>query len=119
MKKAECGFMILCGTNGRTQTPRMAARDQIPDSAMHLLRASTPSHVKRSQTLQSCLKHRLITGVATSVCQTNIDDLLNREWVQRLIDLGVHYVWYHTYRPVGADAHPDCGRHAAAGAQGR
>ena len=60
MNKAECGFMILCGTNGRTQTPRMAARDQIPDSAMHLLRASTPSHVKRSQTLQSCLKHRLI-----------------------------------------------------------
>jgi MoaA/NifB/PqqE/SkfB family radical SAM enzyme len=57
--------------------------------------------------LENCLKHRLITGVATSVCQTNIDDLLNRDWVQRLIDLGVHYVWYHTYRPVGADAHPE------------
>jgi len=57
--------------------------------------------------LENCLKNRLITGVATSVCQTNIDDLLNESWVQRLIDLGVHYVWYHTYRPVGADSNPD------------
>ena len=57
--------------------------------------------------LTNCLKNRLITGVATSVCQTNIDDLLSESWVQRLIDLGVHYVWYHTYRPVGADAHPE------------
>src|SRR3712207_8987009 len=48
-----------------------------------------------------------LTGVATSVCQTNIDDLLSESRVQRLIDLGVHYVWYHTYRPVGAHAHPE------------
>jgi MoaA/NifB/PqqE/SkfB family radical SAM enzyme len=57
--------------------------------------------------LENCLKNRLITGVATSVCQTNIDDLLSESWVQRLIDMGVHYVWYHTYRPVGADSHPE------------
>lgn len=57
--------------------------------------------------LQTCLRHRLITGVATSVCQTNIDDLVNEQWVQRLIDLGVHYVWFHTYRPVGDQAHPE------------
>jgi MoaA/NifB/PqqE/SkfB family radical SAM enzyme len=57
--------------------------------------------------LEACLRNRLITGVATSVCQTNIDDLVNPSWVQRLIDLGVHYVWFHTYRPVGAEAHPE------------
>ena len=57
--------------------------------------------------LQNCLNNRLITGVATSVCQTNIDDLLSEAWVQKLIDAGVHYVWYHTYRPVGADCHPE------------
>ena len=57
--------------------------------------------------LENCLKNRLITGVATSVCQTNIDDLLSKAWVQKLIDAGVHYVWYHTYRPVGADSHPE------------
>src|SRR5258708_40188834 len=27
--------------------------------------------------LEQCRKNRLITGVATSVCQTNIDDLVN------------------------------------------
>jgi len=39
--------------------------------------------------------------VATSVCQSNIDELLTGQWLQELIDRGVHYVWYHTYRPVG------------------
>jgi hypothetical protein len=51
--------------------------------------------------LQNCLNAKLLTGVATSLCQTNIEDLLNREWLQKLIDMGVHYTWYHTYRPVG------------------
>jgi MoaA/NifB/PqqE/SkfB family radical SAM enzyme len=51
--------------------------------------------------LQNCLDAKLLTGVATSLCQTNIDDLLTREWLQKLIDMGVHYTWYHTYRPVG------------------
>jgi hypothetical protein len=47
------------------------------------------------------LRARLLTGVATSVCQTNIDELLAEEWLRELIKRGVHYVWYHTYRPVG------------------
>src|SRR5438045_1375778 len=51
--------------------------------------------------LENCLRHRLLTGVATSLCQTNIDELLTETWLQELIDRGVHYVWYHTYRPVG------------------
>lgn len=51
--------------------------------------------------LDNCLQHRLLTGVATSLCQTNIDELLTESWLQELIDRGVHYVWYHSYRPVG------------------
>src|SRR5216110_3438987 len=51
--------------------------------------------------LRNCLDQRLLTGVATSVCQTNIEELLTQQWLQELIDLGAHYVWYHTYRPVG------------------
>lgn len=51
--------------------------------------------------LRHSLDAGLLTGVATSLCQSNIDDLLTREWLQRLIDMGVHYTWYHTYRPVG------------------
>src|SRR5436190_5192555 len=51
--------------------------------------------------LENCLENKLLTGVATSVCQTNIDELLSEEWLGELIKRGVHYVWYHTYRPVG------------------
>jgi hypothetical protein len=56
--------------------------------------------------LHNCLNNRLLTGVATSLCQTNIDDLLQESWVDRLIEMGVIYMWYHTYRPVGPDANP-------------
>jgi len=51
--------------------------------------------------LDACLREKLLTGVATSVCQSNIDDLLSEAWLRELIRRGVHYVWYHTYRPVG------------------
>ena len=51
--------------------------------------------------LDNCLKEGILTGVATSVCQTNIDELLTEEWLQHLIKRGVHYAWYHTSRPVG------------------
>lgn len=51
--------------------------------------------------LQHCLDAKLLTGVATSLCRTNIDDLLSEAWLDKLIDLGVHYTWYHTYRTVG------------------
>jgi len=51
--------------------------------------------------LQNCLDAKLLTGVATSLCKTNIDDLLSETWLRKLIDMGVHYTWYHTYRPVG------------------
>jgi MoaA/NifB/PqqE/SkfB family radical SAM enzyme len=51
--------------------------------------------------LDRCIKHRLLVGVATSVCQSNIHELVREEWLRALIDRGVHYAWYHTYRPVG------------------
>jgi len=56
--------------------------------------------------LENCHRNKLITGVATSVCQTNID-LVSEEWLRRLIELGVHYAWFHTYRVVGPNAAPE------------
>ena len=49
----------------------------------------------------NCLDNKILTGVATSLCATNIDDLLTESWLRTLIKRGVHYAWYHTYRPVG------------------
>lgn len=54
--------------------------------------------------LKNCLKNKVFTGVCTSLCQTNFDDLLNERWLDRLIDMGVMYAWYHVYRPMGPDA---------------
>lgn len=56
--------------------------------------------------LRNCLDNKLLTGVCTSLCQTNIDDLLTEAWVDRLISMGVMYCWFHVYRPVGPDANP-------------
>jgi MoaA/NifB/PqqE/SkfB family radical SAM enzyme len=62
-----------------------------------------------SQTMEGlhhCLRHRLLTGVCTSLCQTNFD-LLSEAWLDRLIELGVMYTWFHVYRPVGPDPRPE------------
>ena len=56
--------------------------------------------------LENCHRNKLITGVATSVCQTNID-LVSEDWLRRLIELGVHYAWFHTYRVIGPNAAPE------------
>jgi MoaA/NifB/PqqE/SkfB family radical SAM enzyme len=57
--------------------------------------------------IEACRRNRLLFGVATSVCQSNIDDLANEAWLQRLIAMGVHYVWFHTYRVVGPNPSPE------------
>jgi len=59
---------------------------------------------KTMEGLRHCLKNRVLTGVCTSVCQTNIRDLLNERWIDRLIEMGVLYTWFHVYRPMGPDA---------------
>jgi MoaA/NifB/PqqE/SkfB family radical SAM enzyme len=58
------------------------------------------------QGLRNCLDAHVITGVCTSLCQTNMD-LLTETWLDRLIEMGVFYTWFHIYRPVGADASPE------------
>ncbi len=59
------------------------------------------------QGIQNCLDNKVFTGVCTSLCKTNIDDLLTEKWVDRLIEMGVLYTWFHVYRPMGPDACPD------------
>jgi MoaA/NifB/PqqE/SkfB family radical SAM enzyme len=61
---------------------------------------------KTLQGIRNCIKHKVFTGVCTSLCQTNIDDLLTEAWIDRLIDMGVMYTWFHVYRPMGPDANP-------------
>ena len=62
---------------------------------------------KTLEGLQNCLKNKVLTGVCTSLCKTNIDDLLTDKWVDRLIEMGVMYTWFHVYRPMGPKPNPD------------
>ncbi len=60
--------------------------------------------------LEACRRQRLLIGVATSVCQTNLD-LVSEAWLRRLIAMGVHYAWFHTYRVVGPKPSPHLALH--------
>ena len=57
--------------------------------------------------LDRCREQRLVFGVATSVCRSNIRDLATEEFVNDLAARGVHYLWYYIYRPVGPNPAPE------------
>ena len=60
------------------------------------------------QKAQAAIDHStgagLVTGVAMSICKSNIGLAFSEEFVKSLIDRGVLYLWYYIYRPVGKDA---------------
>jgi MoaA/NifB/PqqE/SkfB family radical SAM enzyme len=112
----DCYFQIF--TNGQLITDKVAARLRAVGNATPLVSiegSEVISDERRGRLnvlnktlagLENCIKHKLITGVATSVCQTNFE-LVSEQWVRRLIDMGVHYVWFHTYRVVGPKMAPE------------
>jgi MoaA/NifB/PqqE/SkfB family radical SAM enzyme len=113
----DCYFQLF--TNGHFITHRVARQLRQAGNVTPLISVEGTeiiSDIRRgrkgvlSRTMEGlhhAVENKLITGVATSLCQTNIDDLLTERWVDRLIELGVLYLWYHTYRPVGPEAKPE------------
>jgi MoaA/NifB/PqqE/SkfB family radical SAM enzyme len=59
------------------------------------------------QGVQNCVDEKLFTGVCSSLCQTNFEEFLQESWADKLIEMGVMYMWFHTYRPIGPDPHPE------------
>lgn len=107
----DCYFQVF--TNGQFITEKVAKRLAEIGNATPLVSIEgreITSDLRRGNTrvlsrtlrgLDNCLKAGLLTGVATSVCQSNIDELLTERWLRELIARGVHYAWYHSYRPMG------------------
>ncbi len=107
----DCYFQLF--TNGQLITDKIAARLRKIGNATPLVsiegreivsderRGKKEVFQRTLRGLENCLRNRLLTGVATSLCQTNVGELLNEAWLEELISRGVHYVWFHTYRPVG------------------
>jgi len=112
----DCYFQIF--TNGQFITDERAKRMRRLGNVTPLIsvegneivsdqRRGRPGvYSKTMEGVHNCLKHKLLTGVCTSLCQTNIDDLLTEKWVDRLIEMGVMITWFHVYRPMGPDANP-------------
>ena len=50
---------------------------------------------QRAHTVKNLVEFKRVLG-----------DLLTEAWLDKLIDMGVHYTWYHTYRPVGPKMNP-------------
>jgi MoaA/NifB/PqqE/SkfB family radical SAM enzyme len=113
----DCYFQIF--TNGQLITDEIARELRRLGNATPLISiegTSSVSDTRRGRKdvlsktlagLDACTSNRLIVGVATSVCRSNVDELVSEAWLRHLIGRGVHYVWYHTYRPVGDNACPD------------
>src|SRR5437667_3344454 len=107
----DCYFQVF--TNGQLITEKTARRLREIGNVTPLIsiegreitsderRGKKEVFVRTLRGLDNCLRQGLLTGVATSVCQSNIDELLTESWLQELIERGVHYCWFHTYRPVG------------------
>jgi len=66
---------------------------------------------KTMQGLRNALGAGVFTGVCTSLARTNIDDLLREEWIDRLVEMGVLYTWFHVYRPMGPTRTRTCASH--------
>ncbi len=112
----DCYFQIF--TNGQMITDELAADLRKAGNATPLISiegSRVVSDERRGRTnvlnhtlagLEAAIRNRLITGVASSICQSNFDDLVREAWIDELIRKGVHYCWFHTYRPVGPVATP-------------
>ena len=108
----DCYFQIF--TNGQLITPAVAKELRRLGNSTMLISIEGSEIVsnerrggnevlnKTMDGLRNAIAERLIVGVATSVCQTNYE-LVSEDWLLKLIDMGVLYAWFHTYRVVGPD----------------
>lgn len=113
----DCYFQIF--TNGQLITDQKARQMRRMGNVTPLISvegSEITSDIRRGKTgvlsktmegIQNCLNNRLLTGISTSLCANNFEEMLNEKWIDRLIDMGVMYCWFHTYRPVGPDPRPD------------
>ena len=112
-KHPDCYFQLF--TNGTLLTPEVAGElrkmanvtplisfegdEQVAD----VRRGGKQVYRKTNEAIDHATNAGLITGVAMSVCKSNLELALSQEFIQSLIDKGVIYLWYYIYRPAGGD----------------
>ncbi len=112
-KHPECYFQLF--TNGILLTDEVVMRlkrmgNVTPLISIEGLKDESDARRGRSDVfdrtlagVRACRKAKLIFGASASICKSNYNDLVNREYIELLAKEGVHYLWYYIYRPVGAD----------------
>ena len=116
-KHPDCYFQIF--TNGTLLTREVAEKFKYlgnvtplisiegKDSIADVRRGGKDVYRNALEALDNCAAEKLITGVATSVCKSNFDDLVSREFIDEVIKRKVQYLWYYIYRPVGPNPCPE------------
>jgi MoaA/NifB/PqqE/SkfB family radical SAM enzyme len=112
-KHPDCYFQLF--TNGTLLTPEVAEKLRKLSNVTPLIsfegdkeiadirRRGKDVYRRTTEAVENATNAGLITGVAMSVCKSNLDLALSPEFIQSLIDKGVAYLWYYIYRPVGGD----------------
>jgi MoaA/NifB/PqqE/SkfB family radical SAM enzyme len=110
-KHSDCYFQLF--TNGTLLTPEMAetlrqCANVTPlisfegdENVADVRRGGKNVHQSASQAIENATKAGLITGVAISVCKSNLAMAMSPGFINGLIGKGVAYLWYYIYRPVG------------------
>ncbi|HNW51674.1 MAG TPA: radical SAM protein [Prolixibacteraceae bacterium] len=115
-KHSDCYFQLF--TNGTLLTPAVAEElrkcaNVTPcisfegnEKVADVRRGGINVYARTRQAIDNATKAGLITGVAISVCKSNLEMATSDEFIQSLIDQKVMYLWYYIYRPVGENAMP-------------
>lgn len=110
-KHQDCYFQLF--TNGTLITPEVAETLRQCANVTPLISFEGDEEVadvrrggknvfqSANQAIENCTKAGLVTGVAISVCKSNLKMAMSPEFINSLIDKGVAYLWYYIYRPVG------------------
>jgi len=114
---SDCYFQLF--TNGTMLDDKVAARLRKAGNVTPLIsvegdqdvsdirRGGREVYRRTLSALDACREQRLIFGVATSVCKSNMDALVSEHFVQEMAKRGAHYLWYYIYRPVGPRPTPE------------
>ncbi|MCD7735223.1 MAG: radical SAM protein [Clostridiales bacterium] len=57
--------------------------------------------------IQLLHERRLAFGISACYTSANLDSITSEEFYDSLIDMGIYFIWYFHYMPVGNDASPD------------
>ncbi len=113
----DCYFQLF--TNGLLLDQQVAAQLRIAGNVTPLIsiegdelvsdqRRGGHGVLERSlQAVANCRAAGLVTGIATSVCRSNLAALASEAFVQQAATSGAHYLWYYIYRPVGPRPCPE------------